>query len=141
MASKAGQRVSTKRLKKDVNLAIYTKMQAELDAFTIDFENEIAKKKSQFQRYLETRVNWLNKELSAQIPDSESKEMNNVEFLRLYDSQSLPEVIISAYFICNSPQNLELTKTCMPYLVQIKMQHCTLLNFANFMITLIEQDK
>lgn len=55
-----------------------------------DFEKFAAAKQAVFERYLETRVNWLRRQLEREAGDA--IHMNNLDFLRKFKPQALPKV-------------------------------------------------
>ena len=64
-----------------------------------EFERFINAKRAIFERYLETRVNWLRMQLTREAESTNSLDMNHLDFLRLFKPDSLPEVHISTFHV------------------------------------------
>ncbi|VDD77112.1 unnamed protein product [Mesocestoides corti] len=62
-----------------------------LDAARANFERGIQGKRAVFERYLQTRVNWLRAQLTREAENSGTLEMNNLEVLRILKPHVLPK--------------------------------------------------
>ncbi|VDL21242.1 unnamed protein product [Hymenolepis diminuta] len=56
-----------------------------------EIDQILAAKRAVFQRYLDTRVNWLRMQLLREADSTDSLTMNHLEFLRIYKPHMVPE--------------------------------------------------
>lgn len=61
-----------------------------------EIDQILAAKRAVFQRYLDTRVNWLRMQLLREADSTDSLTMNHLEFLRIYKPHMVPEEYRSA---------------------------------------------
>ncbi|VDM31533.1 unnamed protein product [Hydatigera taeniaeformis] len=59
-----------------------------------EFDRRLAAKRVIFDRYLETRVNWLRIQLMREAEATDSLGMNHLDFLRIYKPDLVPEASI-----------------------------------------------
>lgn len=59
-----------------------------------EFKRRVSAKRAIFERYLDTRVNWLRLQLMREAEATDSLTMNHLEFLRTYKPDWVPEATL-----------------------------------------------